>query len=500
MKTAYTALVILTLVVGSRFIWQFTSAVRDSREQTVRAAADVTASTSASETRTAHPTSPASEVGSSLTGPALTSTFAAPSTITSPRPNRESPPQPVRAAVSEPIRHSGKREDGVLLPGNFTWLGAFRPPHVEQQTSSFSYGGAAIAYRADGDPDGDADGFPGSLFLTGHVYDQQTAEISIPQPVISERRSLDDLTVSRLLQSFGDISGGIRDGLVTSESQPYRIGGLQVVGHALHWTLFRYYNVEGYDFYSHGISSLSMQQPMAAGPWHLGPFDSGATEWHAYKNAGYICDAPASVVERLGGRPLLSGLQISTGLQTSSQGPALYAYRLPDTVAPAGASLDAVPLLWYSMEQPLDQHHPADSWSGAAWLEMGDSQSVAFFGRKATGPVYYGEARPGDCFDSKGYHGPPYEAQVIFYRAQDLLEVADGQRQAFSLQPMYRWTGDSAGGGLSQYLFPTCDQTLGGLAYDRQHNLLYLVQQEAGTTEDSPYEVLPVIHVFRIGA
>ena len=89
---------------------------------------------------------------------------------------------------------------------------------------------------------------PASLFLVGHIYDQLVAEISIPRPVISLHQSLDDLSVSELLQPFGDVTGGLRAAIPTDQPQPYHVCGLQVAGHALHWTLFRYYNVEGYDF------------------------------------------------------------------------------------------------------------------------------------------------------------------------------------------------------------------------------------------------------------
>ena len=499
MKIAYAALVVLTLIVGTRFAREFTSAVQSSRDNTLHAAPNIVTHSARSH--------PAPGTGS------LTSLEARPELVG--RPQSQPIPQPVAdelvstipvagpkaaTAGNKPIRHPGNQQDNIVLPGDFEYLGAFRPPHIEGLTSSFSYGGAAIAFHANGDQSAGNDGFPGSLFMVGHIYDQQVAEISIPKPVISHRHSMDDLEVSELLQPFGDISGGIQAAMTTNDSQPFRIGGLQVTGNALHWTQFRYYNVEGYDFLSHGLSSLSVQRPMAAGPWHLGPFESGAPEWHAYKHAGYICDVPDSMTAQLGGRTMLSGLQISTGLQTSSQGPALFAYSLPEGLPAAGTSLDAVPLLWYSMDRPLADHHPADSWTGAAWLTIGNEQSVVVIGRKATGPVYYGEGRPQDCTDSKGYHGPPYETQAVFYSADELLQVANGQRQAFDIQPAYRWSSQSTGGGLSQYLFPTCDQSLGGLAYDRNNNLLYLVQLEAGTTEDNPYEPLPIIHIFRITA
>lgn len=498
MRVAYFAVVVLTLIVGSRFAREFISAVRDSDENTAMAAAAITAVPAPGPFKAAD--QGALSLQPRPDGFLEQQQFVEPAEADdSGLAAQRSTEKPATAEVIS-LRHVGAMDSDAVLPGNFEYLGAIRPPHAEGMSSSFSWGGAVVAYHPGGDREGDVDGFPGSLFLTGHVYDQQVAEISIPCPVISDSRSLDDLAVSEILQPFGDITGGLQAAMTDNESQPFRIGGLQVVSSALHWTLFRYYNVEGYDFLSHGVSSLSVRRPMAAGPWHLGPYQSGSSEWHAYKHAGYICDAPSSVADRLGGRTMLSGLQISTGLQTSSQGPALFAYRLPAGTPPAGTCLDAVPLLWYSMERPLAGHHPADSWTGAAWLELDDRQSFVVIGRKATGPLYYGEGRPGDCSDSKGYHGPPYEAQALFYSADDLVQAANGQRQAFDVQPVYRWTADSAGGSLSQYMFPTCSQSLGGLAYDRQRNLLYLVQLEAGTTQDSPFEVLPVIHVFRVVA
>ena len=78
------------------------------------------------------------------------------------------------------------------------------------------------------------------MFLVGHVYDQLVAEISIPRPVISLRQSLDDLSVSERLLPFCDVTDGLRAAIPTDQSQPYRVCGRQVGGHALHWTLFHY--------------------------------------------------------------------------------------------------------------------------------------------------------------------------------------------------------------------------------------------------------------------
>jgi hypothetical protein len=522
MRYLYLILLVGALVFGSRFIREFSSAIAQQRQsqaaatarlpseqspsagdsssqssesdgsadvQSVGSQAIVSAETEARIAELMHERQTAQNTDTTTDEPA-TETNSAETGSNAQKPDRASPP---------PIRHQAPLHSDMVTPGNFEYVGAFRPPYVEGAASSFSYGGWGVAWRADGDPQGEDDGYPGSLFLTGHQGHQLVAEISIPRPYLSIRKDINELPAARLLQPFGDISGGLQAALTEDPSQPFQIGGMQVVGNSLHWTIYRYYNVEGYDFLSHGLSSLNTQYPVVAGPWHLGPFESGAPQWHAYKHAGYICEIPQDIADQwFGGRNLMSGLQISTGLQTSSQGPALFAYRLPTGQQPQDAELDAVPLLWYPMQQPVDQHHPADRWAGAAWLTLADKQAVIVVGHKALGPVYYGDPRPGDCYPDKGYHGSSYEAQVMFYTPAELIASANERLQAWDIKPWYRWNSESPGGGLTQYLLPTCGNDIGGLAMDRSNNLLYLVQVDAGATTDNEWEVIPVIHVFHI--
>lgn len=399
----------------------------------------------------------------------------------------------------EPVRHPARLHDSMLTPGNFEYVGGFRPPHTESNGSSFGYGGWGIAWRDGGDPDGPDDGFPGSLFLVGNPQHQRVAEITIPVPRVLPAKSADRLPVAEVLQGFGDVTGGLQGELTGSDSEAFQLGGLHVIDDRLHWTLYKYYNVAGGDYPSHGVSDPDLRVPMAAGPWHLGPSGTTSPEWHSYKHAGYIFEIPSAAAERwFGGKNLISGLQISTGLQYSSQGPAMFAYRLPEDDFPGGFELDARPLCWYSQEVPLAGHHPADRWTGGAWLTLGDKQAVIVIGRRSYGPVHYGEPRPGDCSPYKGYHGAPYDVEVAFYSPASLIHAAHGSLPPLGLQPWLRWTDDFDGGSISQYLFPTCSQEIGGLTYDRDRQLLYLTQVDAALTSDNPHEPLPVVHVFRI--
>ena len=218
--------------------------------------------------------------------------------------------------------------------------------------------------------------------------------------------------------------------------------------------------------------------------------------WHSYKHAGYICEIPPQFRPQFGGRNLLSGLQISTGRKYSSQGPALFAYQLTDQPPPNGATLNAAPLLWYPMDGRLPGHHGADLWRGAAWLTIGDKQAVVFAGRKAHGAERYGPALPGDCYIYKGYHGDSYEAQMLFYAPSDLVTAS--RRSIPNVRPRYRWDSRTPGGSLNRFMFQKCGKEIGGLAYDRANNLIYLSEVEAGYSAENEWEVLPVIHVLRL--
>jgi hypothetical protein len=404
------------------------------------------------------------------------------------------------SGLRPPIRHVAPLHEQMVTPGNFEYLGAFRPPHVQNPDATFGFGGWAMAHHDGGDKNGESDGHPGSLFLTGHRQQDLVAEISIPRPLISANHSMDELPVASVLQPLTDITGGIRKFMTQGSSEPFQIGGLCVVGDRLHWTLYKFYNVQSIDYPSHGTSSLILSNPSPEGLWHLGPSNAGQSQWISYKHAGYIFDIPEDQARQwwFGGRNLISGLQIATGLNIASHGPAMFAYSLPERNAAEKPDVDAIPLLYNDLSRPASGYVPSDRWTGGAWLTLNDKHTVIITGRKSLGESYYGDARAADCSIDKGFHGAPYEAQVRFYAPQALAASAAGKTDPTSIAPWDVWNHDSPGGGFNQYLFPTCSQYLGGLAYDRKNNLLYVAQIDAGTTADNPYEPLPVIHVFRI--
>ena len=93
-----------------------------------------------------------------------------------------------------------------IMPDDLVYRGAFRLPDGPEDCA-WAWSGQALAYRADGDPKGAADGHPGSIFGCGHNWHQHVTEIGIPRPAVSASKSAKALPVATKLQKFQDIRG-----------------------------------------------------------------------------------------------------------------------------------------------------------------------------------------------------------------------------------------------------------------------------------------------------
>jgi len=74
------------------------------------------------------------------------------------------------ASVSGDDTPEGPASSAVirLQPADVSYLGAFRLPGDGERPETFAYGGNAMTFDPGGDSAGSDDGFPGSLFITGH--------------------------------------------------------------------------------------------------------------------------------------------------------------------------------------------------------------------------------------------------------------------------------------------------------------------------------------------
>jgi hypothetical protein len=86
--------------------------------------------------------------------------------------------------VSNPLYNDvsrQKRTANRVQPGDLTYLGAFRLPDgvPGSEVRSWAWGGFAMTYYPGGNPGGPNDGYPGSIFATGHAWEYQVCDLCL---------------------------------------------------------------------------------------------------------------------------------------------------------------------------------------------------------------------------------------------------------------------------------------------------------------------------------
>jgi hypothetical protein len=426
----------------------------------------------------------------------------------------------------------------LVAPADLVYLGAFRLPD-DPNSEGWEYGGGALAFRPGGDPTGADDGYPGSLFGAGFEPTSYVSEITIPAPVISRTKDPSELNTASTLQGFTDVSGGYFDNLHELPRLGLCFLSTPETGEKLHLSWGQHFQEEPgvTSIPSHAWLNPDLSRPDTKGAWWIG-------NESLYSVDGYIFEIPGAWADaHTGGKRLATGRFRDGGW--SGKGPSLFAYGpwLDGNPPPGGTRLSEVPLIRYSHTRAdlfdetdfhLDRYQHPDEWEGGAWLTTADGRSaVIFVGTKGTGDRYwYGWVNPqgpdevcvddnivGEvlCFAADGTPCPPevskgcaghtsdrgwwssrFDARIIFYDPAVLAAVAGGELSPSQPQPF-------ASLDIDEYLFlpdpcvefmstGTGDQRryrLGETAYDREHNLLYIVERFA----DGPK---PVVHVFRV--
>ncbi|MEP6601396.1 MAG: Ig-like domain-containing protein, partial [Nitrospirota bacterium] len=398
---------------------------------------------------------------------------------------------------------SNSSAEPLLQSSNLTYLGAFRVPTgaIGGSAYGFSYTKSGIAYNPTNN----------SLFLNSHIYEQKTAEISIPSPVVST--SLSNLPTAKLLQPFADLTEGHRtniyaNGAPNTSNSTY-IGGLMVYGGKLIGNAFDYYDGAQQAKLSHFSSSMTLSQTGDfQGMVTVGSMNPGFV-------AGYMTPIPSEWQSALGG-PALTGQCCIAIIGRSSMGPAAFVFD-PDDIGIKNP-VPATPVVYYDINHPT-----LGSWSNTTTANVNynmstaitgvafpqGTSSVLFFGRIGIGVPCYGAGTndqsldrqpvPGYngavmyCYDpddsSKGTHSYPYRAQVWAYDVQDLIAVKSGTKNPWEIKPYAVWD--------LKLPFPSSRYDLVGTAYDATTKKIYVVQSQ-GDPGTSGYFQGPIIHVYQV--
>jgi hypothetical protein len=430
-----------------------------------------------------------------------------------------------------------------IQPTAFQYLGAFRLPGGDERPKTFAYGGNAMTFNPDGNPSGPNDGFPGSLFITGHdrlPYGElpdgdQVAEITIPVPVRS--KDLGQLNTGTFIQDFRD---AFHNMFTTLDEIP-RVGMLYLrqpeTGSKLHVCFGQHFQESAEtQVASHAWIEPTLSSPVPKGAWYIGTQS-------LYSVNGYMFEIPASWADtHVGGRRIVTGRYRDGGW--SGQGPALFAYKpwtdASGTPASGGTHLNEVVLLLYEnsanttnvVDRSLAGYQHADEWEGGAWITTpSGGAAVLFAGTKGTGAHYwYGWENPAGpefpCVetemigqfplcrnadgtqcpevgckghnDYRGWWSSSFQARFVLYDPADLARVASHELQPWDPQPYatigiddslllnpMRVEEDMLGRGVQRKM------RIGDVAYDRANNLLYVLELFA----DGPK---PVVHVWKI--
>lgn len=399
---------------------------------------------------------------------------------------------------------SEKQPAHRIQPGDLVYQGAFRLPDGPDEFA-WGWSGEALAYRPNGDPKGPADSHPGSLFGTGHNWNQHVSEISIPKPVLSKTKSLDDLPTAKTIQPFANIRGTLfrdmeqpRAGLAYLPKQGKQTRGKLYFCFAPHLD-------EIATKPSHGWCETTLQTPAPKGPWKIA------------RQKNYVTTDYLLPIDPLWAKTHTPGKCLATGRYRDggqiAMGPALFAIAPWQEGNPPkpNASLKATCLLAYdSITHPkprkqLKNYHHSDGWSGAAWLSAGAGKqqktATIFVGTKGVGKCWYGygnglvwpeeppfPAVPAAPNDDRGWWSTQFKAQILFYDPADLAKVASGKIKPNEPQPYATMDIDAVLLGLKS---KRQGAHVGAAAFDRQRALLYIVEPRADGDKS-------LIHVWKI--
>jgi len=396
----------------------------------------------------------------------------------------------------------------LIQPEDLIYQGAFNLPQGSGG-STWEYSGYGATFFPDGDPDGEADDYPGSIFAIGHDHQQMVSEISIPVPIISETKNYFELNTASTLQPFTDITQNMFGELEIPRAD---LAYCQIDGQdKLFFCWGQHYQFERVP--SHGCCNVDFEQLDIQGPWFLG------------SHTNYILNDYLFFIPQYWADQYFDGYRFGSGRFRDGgwggQGPALLTFypknndgEYPqnngildqvDLLLLYGEEIANTPEIQNSDDKKLNIYGEADEWSGAEFVTSGNDAAVVFVGTKGLGNHWYGfgdgtvwphEGPYPDVtewpHDERGWWSDSIHAYILFYSPFDLAKVKTGELLPYEVQPY-------ATLDINDFMFdPGFDfyrykrYTTGAVCYDHDQHTLYLFERMAGENEKS------IVHVWKV--
>jgi hypothetical protein len=287
------------------------------------------------------------------------------------------------------------------------------------------------------------------------------------------------------IQNWTDVTARIPNNPLTDTRL---IGGMAVKDGKLIGTLFEFYDADMNVTVSHfKLDSLDLLNANVTGLHNVGDGQAGHV-------AGYIAEVPSSWLAQVE-KGFLSGLCGVPIQGRQSIGPAAWFWN-PDELGPATPTLK---LLDYTLANPLRESSQNAVWNSVSEVRGAfcppGHRSILFFGTHGLGtpeygvgtsdPALAGTPAPGQntnyVYDpnrsDKGYHAWPYQDTIWAYDRDLLVEVKNGTRQPWDVEPYGVWDLN----------MPTAeaDPRIGSVTWDSAGQKLYVIQRK-GRAFDSP--------------
>jgi hypothetical protein len=441
---------------------------------------------------------------------------------------------------------------GLLQPGDFEYLGAFRLPgtgdYMDYSTGPGFWHAAGVG----------GTNFPGTLFITGSDGSEalnRTTEVSIPETLgglsVTTIGGLPQATIVSGSTDTNQFTGGVLKDIELLEVSPgvYRA----------YSSIYDNNEPSGAPRRATHIAfPIPLSAGTAEGKWYVG--QESQVQWLCTRQ--YNCTIDSDFVSR---HSSMTNKRLGCGRHREGQGhfgPSLVAFDPWDSgAAPATETvLSAKPLILYGIEADgydhwVESHCEEDNWTGVTWVN-GNKSAVLIFGSKGRGCCWYGwrngcwpnlQARvmhqcsvlenpqnqvecgsPGDgipcqdcssdpaCDDAaspkcnsvagcdqegentagcgggnRGYIADYYTPRILFYSVDDLDMVADNLMESWEIQPYVTYD-------IGAYMMEKRSgknqyypKPTGCLAYDSVRRYLYVSEfyHSAGVA----------VHVFHLG-
>ncbi len=364
----------------------------------------------------------------------------------------------------------------LVQQSDITYSGAFALPLGMFGSSSFDYGGHALApYH---DPSGKS-----TMYLEGHAQRPgNVAQVQIPSNFVISS-SWSSLPVASVLQNFADITNGNLGAVdPTNQYNPTFVYGLlpyngrMIVGAANVYSASQQV--------SHGVAGLTVSS-------------SGFKGWYSVNSSaparavgGPMAPIPAEWQSLFGGPALTSLFGVSV-VSSTSAGPTATVFN-PNSVGSSNP-IPGTTVLYYPISNPAcgSLHCEATQnvifnltagYGGLAFIP--GTRTVLFVGTIGTGPYCYDTAAAcNDPYmpDVKGPHAAPYRYQVWAYDANDLVAVKNGTKQTYQPQPYGIWVLNGMPNSSTAFIK--------GAAFDPVTGNLYITQDYGPSPRVEVYHI-----------